>query len=188
MKGKRPNLIARTTDDLREAIFAIAPGERIGSLGTGRRPSFGKRAIDRLTTDLLRGTGRQFPAPPRAAATLIIASDFYDPIPEWSTRLAPLAAKCPEGVLLAVSAPVELDFPYVGRVKLSRPGAAIDRIIGRAETMRDDYQRRFAEQRDALEGLARRMGWGFATHVTGAPAIESAARLKAEIERFGAAR
>ena len=170
------------------AIPMSKEGERIGSLGTGRRPSFGKRAIDRLTTDLLRGTGRQFPAPPRAAATLIIASDFYDPIPEWSTRLAPLAAKCPEGVLLAVSAPVELDFPYVGRVKLSRPGAAIDRIIGRAETMRDDYQRRFAEQRDALEGLARRMGWGFATHVTGAPAIESAARLKAEIERFGAAR
>lgn len=32
MRGKKPNLIARTTDDLREAIFAIAPGERIGSL------------------------------------------------------------------------------------------------------------------------------------------------------------
>jgi hypothetical protein len=30
------------------------------------------------------------------------------------------------------------------------------------------------------------MGWGFAAHVTGAPAIESAARLKAELERFGA--
>ena len=37
-----------------------------------------------------------------------------------------------------------------------------------------------------LEDLARRMGWGFVAHVTGAPAIESAARLKAELERFGA--
>lgn len=170
------------------AIPMSKEGERIGSLGTGRRPSFGKRAVDRLASDLLRGTGQQFPAPPRAAATLIIASDFYDPIPEWTARLAPLAAKCPEGVLLAVSAPAEVDFPFEGRVKLSRPGATIDRILGRAETMREEYQRRFTAQREALEGLARRMGWGFVAHVTGRPAIESAARLKAELERFGVAR
>ena len=170
------------------AIPMSREGERIGSLGSGRRPSFGKRAVDRLATDLLRGTGGQFPAPPRAAATLIVASDFYDPIPEWTARLAPLAAKCPEGVLLAVSAPVELDFPFQGRVKFSRPGAAVDRILGRAETMREEYQQRFTAQRAGLETLARRMGWGFATHVTGAPALQSAARLKAELEQFGAAR
>lgn len=170
------------------AIPMSREGERIGSLGSGRRPSFGKRALDRLTTDLLRGTNGLFPAPPRAAATLIVASDFYDPIPEWSARLAPLAAKCPEGVLLAVSAPAEVDFPYEGRVKLSRPGAAIDRILGRAETVREEYQQRFAAQREGLETLARRMGWGFASHVTGSPAMQSAARLKAELERFGAMR
>jgi len=170
------------------AIQMSREGERIGSLGSGRRPSFGKRAIDRLANDLMRGTGRTFPAPPRAAATLIVASDFYDPVSEWTTRLAPLAARCPEGVLLAVSAQVEIDFPFEGRVKFSRPGAAIDRILGRAETMREDYQRRFAEQRESLEALARRMGWGFAAHVSGASGLESAARLKAELERFGAAR
>ena len=170
------------------AIQMSREGERIGSLGSGRRPSFGKRAVDRLANDLLRGTGGRFPAPPRAAATLIVASDFYDPIPEWTARLAPLAAKCPEGVLLAVSAPVEIGFPFEGRVKLSRPGAAIDRILGRAETMREEYQRRFSEQREGLETLARRMGWGFATHVTGTPGLESAARLKVELEQFGAAR
>lgn len=170
------------------AIQMSREGERIGSLGSGRRPSFGKRAIDRLANDLMRGTGRAFPAAPRAAATLIIASDFYDPVAEWTARLAPLAAKCPEGVLLAVSAPVEIGFPFEGRVKLSRPGAAIDRILGRAETMRGEYRRRFAEQRGGLEALARRMGWGFCAHVTGAPGLESAARLKSELEQFGAAR
>ncbi|MGA1343900.1 MAG: DUF58 domain-containing protein [Hyphomonas sp.] len=170
------------------AIQMSREGERIGSLGSGRRPSFGKRAIDRLTNDLLGGTGRTFPAPPRAAATLIVASDFYDPIPEWTARLAPLAAKCPEGVLLAVSAPLEISFPFEGRVKLSRPGAAIERILGRAETMREEYQIRFAEQRGSLEALARRMGWGFSAHVTGAPVLESAARLKTELEQFGATR
>jgi uncharacterized protein (DUF58 family) len=146
------------------AIPMSKEGERIGSLGTGRRPSFGKRAVDRLANDLLHGTGGRFPEPPRTAATLIIASDFYDPIPEWTARLAPLASK------------------------FSRPGTAIDRILGRAETMREEYQRRFGAQREGLEALARQMGWGFVTHVTGRPAIESAARLKAELEQFGAAR
>ena len=60
------------------AIQMSREGERIGSLGTGRRPSFGKRAVDRLANDLLRGTGGNFPAPPRAAATLIIAADTTD--------------------------------------------------------------------------------------------------------------
>jgi uncharacterized protein (DUF58 family) len=170
------------------AIPMSKEGERIGSLGSGRRPSFGRRAVDRLATDLLRGTGGRFPTPPRAAATLLIASDFYDPVTEWTARLGPLAAKCPEGVLIAVSAPVEVDFPFEGRVKLSRPGGAFDRILGRAETLREAYQERFAAQRRALEDLARRMGWGFVSHVSGAAALESAARLKAEIERFGAAR
>jgi uncharacterized protein (DUF58 family) len=170
------------------AIPMSREGERIGALGSSRRPSFGRRAVDRLATDLIRGTGGTFPAPPRAAATLLVASDFYDPIPEWSARLAPLAAKCPEGVLIAVSAPVEVEFPFEGRVKLSRPGAAIDRILGRAETLRDEYRERFRAQREALEKLARQMGWGYVQHVTGTPAIEGAARLKAEIEQFGATR
>ena len=72
-------------------------GERIGALGAGRTPSFGKRAVDRLAEDISNGAGRPFPPPPRASATLVIASDFYDPIPEWQARLKPLAAKCPEG-------------------------------------------------------------------------------------------
>ena len=168
------------------AILMSKDGERIGALGAGRTPSFGKRAVDRLTEDLRAGTGRIFPPPPRKPATLIIASDFYDPIAEWQARLSPLAAQCPEGVLLAVSAPVEVTFPFEGRVKLSRPGAAIDRILGRAETMREQYQAKFIAQREALIALAARMGWRFAAHTTGASTLHAAARLKAQIESFGA--
>ena len=61
------------------------------------------------------------------AATLVLASDFYAPLTEWQSRLAPLAAKCPEGVLVAVAAPIEESFPFEGRTKLSRPGSGIDR-------------------------------------------------------------
>ena len=168
------------------AILLSKDGERIGALGGGRGASFGKRAVDRLSEELARGTGRSFPSPPRSAATLILASDFYDPVSEWRARLAPLAGKCPEGILLAVSSPIEVDFPFEGRVKLHRPGGALSRIFGRAETMREEYHRRFAEQRDALRELTTRMGWRFVSHVSGQPPLQSAARLKAQIESFGA--
>ncbi|MEZ6012297.1 MAG: DUF58 domain-containing protein [Hyphomonas sp.] len=168
------------------SILLSKDGERIGALGSGRAASFGKRAVDRLSEELARGTGGKFPSPPRSAATLIVASDFYDPVPEWRARLAPLAGKCTEGVLLAVSSPVEVDFPFEGRVKLHRPGAALSRIFGRAETLREEYHRRFAEQRDALRDLTNRMGWRYVSHVSGQPLLQSAARLKAQLESFGA--
>lgn len=167
------------------AILMSKDGERIGALGSGRTPSFGARAIDRLAEDLFTGTRQTFPSTPKRPATLILASDFYDPIPEWQARLKPLAARCPEGVLLAVAAPIELDFPFEGRVKLSRPGTALDRIVGRAETLRDTYQEKFHAQREALRALATRMNWRLVTHEVGVSSLKGAARLKAAIESFG---
>ena len=167
-------------------ILMSKDGERIGMLGAGRSASFGKKAVARLAEDLERGTNGQFPSPPRSAATLVLASDFYAPLTEWQAGLAPLAAKCPEGVLLAVSAPIEEDLPFEGRTKLSRPGTGIDRILGRAETMRDTYLRRFSEQRDGLRKLATQFGWRLVTHTVGQSSLEGAARLKAQIETFGA--
>ena len=139
------------------AIPMSKEGERIGSLGSGRRPSFGRRAVDRLATDLLRGTGGHFPAPPRAAATLLVASDFYDPIPEWSARF-PACREMPGrradrgvsacGSGLPVSRPHEI-----------LPPRRSHRPHPRAETMREEYRERFLAQRDALQKLARQMGW-----------------------------
>ena len=171
------------------AILMSKDGERIGVLGAGRRPSFGKRAVDRLANDLAaNGKPRPFPTAPKNTATLVLASDFYDPIPEWQARLAPLAAKCPEGVLLAVSAPIEESFPFSGRVKFNRPGTATERVLGRAETMKDTYRQRFVDHRAALNELAIRMGWRLVTHTVGGPALHGAAELKRQIETFGAQR
>lgn len=161
-------------------------GERIGALGAGRTPSFGKRAIDRLGEDLMRGTNGRLPGAPRGGAAIVIASDFYDGVQAWKQRLKPLAGPCPEGVLLAISAPIERDFPFEGRVKLSRPGSALDKIIGRAETVRDDYQARFARHHKDMQALATRMGWRYVAHDTGTPSLQGAAALKHALESFGA--
>jgi uncharacterized protein (DUF58 family) len=185
-----PEDIRTKADEARLLMLTLAlmmskDGERIGALGAGRNPSFGKRAVDRLGEDLAAGTGGAFPQAPKNAATLIVASDFYDPIPEWQARLKPLAARCSEGVLLAIASPIEIEFPFEGRVKLSRPGSVFDRIVGRAETVQEAYREKFNTQRAALGKLATHMGWRFVAHDTGTPSLAGAASLKSAIESFG---
>lgn len=177
-------------DEARVLMMALGAmlsrdGERIGVLGSERKPSFGKRAIDRLGEDLANGHGKPFPPPPRQQATLIVASDFYDPVETWQDRLAPLAAICPEGILLSVAAPIEKEFPFEGRVKLQRPGTTLDRILGRAETLRETYLERFAAQQAAMISLAEQLGWRFVAHDTGQRAIEGAAALQRALESLG---
>ena len=157
-------------------VLLSKEGERIGALGSGRTPSFGKRALDRLGEELCRdpnGHTPPFPGVPKSAAGLVLASDFYDSIETWKKRLGTLAAKCPEGILLAISDPVEIDFPFEGRVKFSRPGEKLSKILGRAETVTDEYKQVFAAHREAIKALASQIGWRFAEHRTGDPIVQN---------------
>lgn len=170
------------------AISLAKSGERIGMLGSGRPPSLGRSAPDRLAEDLSSSgpdTGLPRLTPPKSTAVAVLASDFYDPIPVWSERLQPLASRCREGVLLAVSDPLEHEFPFSGRTKVRRPGSDLDRLFGRAETVRDDYLKRFKAHRDQLAKLASSMGWVLVTHRTDQTALRGAAALKLAIELFG---
>ncbi|MCI4643257.1 MAG: DUF58 domain-containing protein [Hyphomonadaceae bacterium] len=166
-------------------ILLSREGDRIGVLGSGRTPGFGKRAIDRLLEDLATDQSGDFPPPPRASAFAVVASDFYDPAETWEKRLAPLAETCREGVLLAIADPVEVEFPFQGRVRLRRPGEAIARIFGRAQSIREAYREKFKANREALDGLAKRLGWRLVEHETSAVSLAGAAALKKALESFG---
>ncbi|MEL6285510.1 MAG: DUF58 domain-containing protein [Pseudomonadota bacterium] len=159
-------------------------GERIGALGSGRSPSFGATAVDRLAEDLTTDQPTSTPLPPNAASMVVLASDFYDPIEEWLGRLSPIASRCKEGVVLAVHDPVEANFPYEGRVKLSRPGEASTKLLGRAESIRAAYLQKFGAQREALRSLAARFGWRMVEHETGALPLKAATSLKQALESY----
>lgn len=167
------------------ATLLSKSGERIGVLGGGRPPALGKAATARTAEDLLNATSGRL-MPPKSSGMVIIASDFYDPIDTWQARLAPLAAKCRHGVLVQITDPIENTFPYQGRTRFTRPGGALDRIFGRAETVRDDYLSRFAAQQDAVDKLALSMGWASVRHRTDQPAISGAAALQLALQGFGA--
>ncbi|MEL6324156.1 MAG: DUF58 domain-containing protein, partial [Pseudomonadota bacterium] len=106
-------------------------GERIGVLG-GAPAGFGKRALERLNSQLLDPL-HETPTPPRHPGTVIIASDFYDPTALWRERLAPLASKCRDGVLLAVSDPVETRGAWPGELDPALKGKARLYGIGHGE-------------------------------------------------------
>lgn len=170
---------------LATASLVAKTGERIGLLGSGRPASLGRHAADRLAEDLIDQSSERF-APPKTRAIPVIASDFYDPIDDWRQRLMPLASRCKSGVLLAVSDPVEHEFPFSGRTKLARPGTQLDRIFGRAETVREAYLEKLREHQAALQTLAAKMNWALVTHRTDTLAVEGASKLQLTLEQFGA--
>jgi uncharacterized protein (DUF58 family) len=142
-------------------------GERCGALGGGRSPVAGPRASARVGEDMREfKPDTPFPPPPRETAAIVIASDFYTPLEGWRQRLRPLAAKCRDGVLLQVCDPVEENYPFTGRTRFFRPGEQRERIIGRAESIRDGYFERFAQRRRDMIELAAEMGWRFVSHST----------------------
>ena len=160
-------------------------GERIGVLSGQRPPSLGKSAPDKLAEDLMHNLPVHALQPPRSAALPIIASDFYDGIDAWKANLANIASTCRSGILFVVTDPVEHSFPFTGRTRFNLPGTTLQRIFGRAETVKDDYLERFAEHQSGLKSLAADLGWTIVQHRTDEPAIEGAAALLIALQQFG---
>ena len=153
-------------------------GERCGALGGPRKATTGQRAPLMMAEDLW-GLDDDAPFPDliRDPATIFIASDFYSSLEIWKQRLAPLAAKNRNGVLLAVSDPIETGYPFEGRVRFSRPGQKSTRLIGRAETLKDAYLERFEQRRKDIRDLANELGWRVALHETTHPPAPALAAL-----------
>ncbi|HEY1077819.1 MAG TPA: DUF58 domain-containing protein [Fontimonas sp.] len=142
-------------------------GERCGALGSGRGPVSGARAPSRVGEDLRNfSSDMPFPKPPRDRAAVVVCSDFYSPLDEWRARLTPVAAKCRDGVLLQVCDPIEEAYPFNGRVRFFRPGQDRERLIGRAESIRDGYLDKFTQRRTDMLNLAGELGWRFVSHAT----------------------
>lgn len=169
---------------LASASLLAKSGERVGMLGGGRPASLGRNAADRLAEDLISGSSAAL-TPPKSRSIAVIASDFYDPIEDWRKRLLPIAARCKSGVLLAVSDPVEHEFPFTGRTRIARPGTQLSRIFGRAESIREVYLEKLEQHRNALQDLAKTMNWALVTHRTDQSGVEGASALQHALEQFG---
>lgn len=182
--GRRTKAAAAQTLMLAIGTLLSKSGERVGVVGSGRAPSLGKSAPNRLAEDLISNAPVKL-SPPKGRSLAIVASDFYAGAESWQKRLTPLAQQCEHGVLLCISDPTEHDFPFSGRTRFSKPGSDQDRLFGRAETVRDAYLEKLDAHFKQLERLAGSMGWALVKYRTDAPLRAAGAGLLHAIEHLG---
>ncbi len=146
-------------------------GDRCGALGGPRAPSSGGKAALSMAQDLWQTPAEtSLPVSNKNPATLVLASDFYRPMERLSAWIKELAHKNRNGTLLMVYDPIEASYPYEGRIRFFNPSAKKDRLIGRAENLKEEYLKRFQQRRDDMQALAHSVGWNIVFHQSDEPA------------------
>jgi len=159
------------------ASLLLRGGERIALLGSGRNPASGRGALNTVLAGLERDTPLDTAdrAVPRHA-TLVLFSDFLDPVDEITRSLERVAASGGAAQLVQVLDPTEMSLSFNGRVRFREMAtdapSDTDALIPRVEAIRPAYLEALAHQQEALAEFARGRGWEFMVHSTGAPPEE----------------
>jgi uncharacterized protein (DUF58 family) len=98
-----------------------------------------------------------------------LIGDFLSPLDAINTSVARFAAAGLKGHLLQVVDPAEEDLPFDGRVHFEGVEERDHVVIGRVESIREDYSHRFKRHRDGLAAIASTLGWSFGFHRTDHP-------------------
>lgn len=156
------------------ASLLVRGGEHIALIGTGIAPAAGRAALLRIadTIEFGRIATTSLPAaePLPRYARLVMIGDFLVPLSSLRATLAAFSARGVKGHLLQVLDPAEETFPFTGRIQFEGPEDEGRLLIGRAESVRENYREAMAAHQRGLEGLARQTGWTLATHRTDRPA------------------
>jgi uncharacterized protein (DUF58 family) len=168
------------------ASLLLRGGERIALLGSGRNPAAGRGALNAVLAGLERETPLDTAdrAVPRHA-TLVLFSDFLDPVDEIARSLERVAAAGGAAQLVQVLDPTEMSLSFDGRVRFREMDTSApsdtDALIPRVEAIRPAYLEALARQQQALADFARGRGWEFMVHGTDAPPEEPLRLLHARL-------
>jgi uncharacterized protein (DUF58 family) len=145
-------------------------GERIGLLGTGAPPSSGRLALRRMAHRLSQPREEEPDLPPdlhvKRQCELVWISDFLQPLDSIESALKRLAYSGAHGYLVQIIDPAEADFPFTGRARFEARSIRDTAVLGRAETVRANYRKRYDAHSEAVGQFARRVGWSFLRHRT----------------------
>jgi uncharacterized protein (DUF58 family) len=143
-------------------------GERIGCPGV-MEPISARNAAERLATALIHAPligGLPETNMIRGWSDLVLIGDFLDDAENIMARIGPLARRGMQGHVVEVADPAEEVFPYSGRTEFTDPETGSKLVAGRAENLREDYQRAYLARRDSLGESLRHLGWTFVSHRT----------------------
>jgi uncharacterized protein (DUF58 family) len=154
------------------ASLLVRGGERLTLLGSGVAPMTGRVALSRLV-ELLERPVEAAPSPglppfeplPRAGQ-LVLVGDFLAPLERINTMVGQFAGAGLKGHLLQIADPAEEDLPFAGRVRFAGVEESEEIVIGRVETVRQDYGERFRRHRDGLAAIVQAVGWTLGYHRT----------------------
>jgi uncharacterized protein (DUF58 family) len=175
-----PSMRWRSQDRLeqkyhRACLLAVAlaclleqAGERIGLLDGAGSVFFGRSAPSRLALALIGAeSGSAWPehaVAPRS--TILLLSDFLQPLSEIAARLQRWSVAGLSGHLLQILDPAEESLPFEGRVRLRGLEEEGEIVLPHAQSLRESYRRAMEDHRDGLRALARQRGWRFSLHHT----------------------
>ena len=143
-------------------------GERIGCPGI-MEPVSARNAAERLATAFMHAPlsgGLPQTAMIRGWSDIVLIGDFLDDADSIMASIGPLARRGLRGHVVEIADPAEETFPYSGRTEFTDPETGEKLVSGRAETIRDDYQRAYLARRDSLGESLRHLGWTFVSHRT----------------------
>ena len=156
------------------ASLLIRGGEHVALLGTGMTPATGRGMLIRLWSmieaqDKEAQTSHEslpaFETLPRYGRIVLIG-DFLSPLDDIRETITAFANQGVVGHLVQVLDPAEETLPFSGRVRFDGMENEGDVLIGRVESMRDEYLTALARHNQGVEALAKSLGWSYAVHHT----------------------
>lgn len=159
------------------ASLLLRAGERVSLLGSGQFPASGRRVMMRLTEAL----GREHAEAPEARKSLpprehlprfsraVLIGDFLEPLKDVQKAVAGLAGQGVRGHMLQIVDPAEESLPFKGRIRFRDVEGGSTHLIGKVETVREDYQEILKRHRAGLHAIAQSYGWSLTHHQTDHP-------------------
>jgi uncharacterized protein (DUF58 family) len=187
--------LSRTTKRDRAIVLMLAcsellvrSGERVGLMGV-TIPMASRKTATKLAEAIAMNSGS--PAlteslPPEARvqrfSSVILFSDFLDPIDQIRQRVEAIASAGVTGHIIQVLDPAEETLPYQGRTEFLGLEGSERWLADRAESLREAYIAKFKAHRASLFEMTTRLGWSMLTHHTDHPAAELLLSLMMNLE------
>jgi uncharacterized protein (DUF58 family) len=162
------------------AALLVRGGERIARLTPegvdGGTPATGQAALTRMAEGLMldsqdTAAGASIPPIRRLPrhAHVVFFGDFLGPIEEIDAVVREYAEAGVQGHLVQVLDPSEEDLPFSGRTQFQGTEGEGSLIVGRAQSLRQEYHQRFSSHAEALQHLTMAAGWSHTVHRTETP-------------------